>query len=168
MLVLLEDGAKKFWGRPLAEYGKIKKPDGGVQMCRTHLRERKLLRNSGREHKRDDHKRELIEANTQAKRAVAQAMAGGYQKMYEEMETKEGQKKMHRLARARNKATKDITNVKQIKDTDGRVLSKTEDIQKRWKGYFERLLNEENDRLYWDDGQPIEVCGGGCFSKFWF
>ena len=33
------------------------------------------------------------------------------------------------------------------------VLRKEEDILKRWKGYFEKLLNEGNDRLIREDGQ---------------
>ena len=63
---------------------------------------------------------------------------------------------MYSLARSRNKATKDINKVKQIKGEDGRVIRKHEDIQRRWKEYFEKLLNEENEILIREDGQPNE------------
>lgn len=93
------------------------------------------------------------ERNKEAKKVVAQAKAKAYENLYTELETKEGQNKIFKLARSRNKSTKDITHVKQIKDRNGTVLRKEEDILKRWKEYFERLLNEENDRLIREDGQ---------------
>lgn len=54
----------------------------------------------------------------------------------------------------RNKSTRDITHIKQIKGEDGQVLRKEVDIIKRWKEYFEKLLNEENERLIRGDGHP--------------
>ncbi|KAK3569677.1 hypothetical protein QTP86_002626 [Hemibagrus guttatus] len=33
-----------------------------------------------------------------------------------------------------------------IKDRDGRVLTSEESVQRRWKEYFEELMNEENER----------------------
>ena len=93
------------------------------------------------------------ERNKQAKKVVAQAKAQAYENMYTELETKEGQNKIFKLAKARNKSTKDVTHIKQIKDRDGTVLRREEDILKRWKEYFERLLNEENERQIREDGQ---------------
>ena len=54
----------------------------------------------------------------------------------------------------RNKSTKDITHIKQIKDERGVVIGKERYILLRWKDYFEKLLNEENERLIRDDGDP--------------
>ena len=54
----------------------------------------------------------------------------------------------------RNKSTKDVTHIKQIKDERGVVIGKERDIPIRWKDYFEKLLNEENERLIRDDGDP--------------
>ncbi|XP_068200692.1 uncharacterized protein [Palaemon carinicauda] len=56
--------------------------------------------------------------------------------------------------RGRNKATKDITHIKQIKNEDGMVMCCSSDIKGRWKQYFERLLNEENPRSIIADGNP--------------
>ena len=66
--------------------------------------------------------------------------------MYDNLETPEGQRNIHRIAKARNRATKDLTHIKQIKDKNGRILTREDDINIRWKEYFENLLNEENPR----------------------
>ena len=60
---------------------------------------------------------------------------------------------MLKLSKARSKSTKDITHIKQIKDRNGTVLKREGDILKRWRAYFEQLLNEENERLIREDGQ---------------
>ena len=91
--------------------------------------------------------------NKEVKRVVAQAKARAYDVIYDELETKEGLNKMHKLSKASSKSTKDITHIKQIKDRNGTVLKKEEDILKRWREYFEQLLNEENERLIREDGQ---------------
>ncbi|XP_068242147.1 uncharacterized protein [Palaemon carinicauda] len=57
-------------------------------------------------------------------------------------------------AKGRNKATKDITHIKQIKNADGVVMCSSSDIKGRWKQYFERLLNEENPRSIIVDENP--------------
>ena len=92
------------------------------------------------------------EANKLAKKIVAIAKDRAYDQLYQELDTKEGQGKIFKLARMRNKSTKDITHIRQIKDKDGNVLRKERDIVGRWKEYFEALLNEENERFLRGDG----------------
>ena len=72
---------------------------------------------------------------------VARAEAAS--ELYEELETVEGQKKIYRIAKYRNKVTKDISHVKHMKDGSGAVLQNEERARERWKDYFENLLNEE-------------------------
>ena len=62
------------------------------------------------------------------------------------METKEGEKELYRLARQRNRAGKDVQHVRVIKDENGNVMVNLEAVLKRWKEYFEKLMNEENKR----------------------
>ncbi|KAK3894199.1 hypothetical protein Pcinc_002033 [Petrolisthes cinctipes] len=101
---------------------------------------------------RDDDKVAAKAAKKEAKKAVAQAKARAVNEIYEDLETTEGQKKIYRMAKMRNKATKDFTQIKQIKHEDGRVLSNEREIQNRWKVYFEKLLNEENERRVFGEG----------------
>ena len=87
---------------------------------------------------------------------MAQAKAIAMREIYGELETRNGQKKIYRLAKRRNKATKDFTQIKQIKDGDGCVLSDEKEIKERWKAYFEKLLNEENERKVFGEGTRNE------------
>ena len=40
------------------------------------------------------------------------------------------------------------------------MIQKGKDILIRWKDYFEKLLNEENERLIRDDGEPNDQIVG--------
>ena len=41
---------------------------------------------------------------------------------------------------------KDVQHVRIIKDENGNVMVNLEAVLKRWKEYFEKLMNEENNR----------------------
>ena len=88
----------------------------------------------------------------EAKKAVAKAKAQALNEIYVELETPEGEREIHRIAKSRNKATKDYTHIKQIKDENGLVLCSQEKIKMRWEKYYEKLLNEENPRVIFEDG----------------
>ena len=62
----------------------------------------------------EERKALLKEENKEANRVVAQARAAALQDMYEELETKEGQKRISKLAKERNISTMDLTSIKQI------------------------------------------------------
>ena len=66
--------------------------------------------------------------------------------MYARFETKEGEKELNQLARQRDRAGKDVQHVRVIKDENGNVMVNSEAVFKRWKEYFEKLMNEENNR----------------------
>ena len=69
-----------------------------------------------------------------------------YDDLYARLETKEGEKELYRLARQRDRAGKDVQHVRVIKDENGNVMVNSEAVLKRWKEYFEKLMNEENNR----------------------
>ncbi|XP_066952499.1 uncharacterized protein [Macrobrachium rosenbergii] len=89
--------------------------------------------------------------NKEAKGAVARAKAEGINEMYEKVEASEGEKMTYNIAKRRDRATEDLT---QIKDRKGRVLSREEWIRARWKEDFEKLSNEENPRRIREEGNP--------------
>ena len=66
------------------------------------------------------------------------------------METKEGEKELYRLARQKDRAEKDVQHVRAIKDENGKfggnVMVNSEAVLRRWKEYFKKLMNEENNR----------------------
>ena len=53
---------------------------------------------------------------------------------------------MYRLARQRDRAEKDVQHVRVMKDKNGNAMVNSETVLKRWKEYFEKLMNEENNR----------------------
>ena len=66
--------------------------------------------------------------------------------LFARLKTKEGEKELYRLARQRDRAGKDIQHVRVIKDENGNVMVNSEALLKRWKEYFEKLMNKENNR----------------------
>ena len=68
-----------------------------------------------------------------------------YDDLYDRLETKEGEKELYRLARHRDRAGKDVQDAKIMKDENGNVIVNSETVLKRWKEYFEKLMNEENN-----------------------
>ena len=85
-------------------------------------------------------------AKKTAKQMVAIAKAAAYERLYEDLDSVEGQKKVLRMARSRNRNSKDVYQTKLIKDEDGSVLVDDDKILKRWREYFHKLMNEENPR----------------------
>jgi hypothetical protein len=48
------------------------------------------------------------------------------------------------MTKSRERKTRDIIQVKCIKDETERLLAKDEDIKNRWREYFDKLFNEDN------------------------
>ena len=82
-------------------------------------------------------------AKKAAKRAVSVAKGQAYDNLYQRLGTKEGEKDIYRMARIRERKTRDINQIKCIKDGVDRLLVKDEEIKDRWREYFDRLFNGE-------------------------
>ena len=79
-------------------------------------------------------------AKREAKKAVNEARAKVYQDIYERLDSKEGEN-IYRIARMREKKTRDLDTIRCIKDHNHKVLMKDTDIKERWKEYFDKLFN---------------------------
>ncbi|KAK4294257.1 hypothetical protein Pmani_033112 [Petrolisthes manimaculis] len=93
----------------------------------------------------EESKQEYKEMQSTAKE-VAKAKDRAYEKLYEKLDSREGEKDLYRLARQRDRAGRDVQHVKMIKDVDGNILTSEESVLRRWKEYFEQLMNIENVR----------------------
>ncbi|KAK3559739.1 hypothetical protein QTP86_019373 [Hemibagrus guttatus] len=94
----------------------------------------------------EKNRQEYKELQRRVKREVSKAKQKVYDELYTRLDTREGEKDLYRLARQRDRDGKDVQQVRVIKDRDGRVLTSEESVQRRWKEYFEELMNEENER----------------------
>ena len=73
------------------------------------------------------------------------AKGKAYDDLYERLGTKEGENDIYRMARIRERKTRDINQIKCIKDGINRLLVKDDKIKGRWREYFDKLFNEENE-----------------------
>ena len=80
------------------------------------------------------------------KARIAMAKGRAYNNFYARLKTKEFEKKLHRLAGQRDRAGKDVQYMRVTKDENGNVMVNLEALLKRWKEYFEKLMNEKNNR----------------------
>ena len=74
------------------------------------------------------------------------AKGPAYDNLYPRLETKEGEKELYRLARQRDREGKDVKYIRVIKDENGNIMVNSKAVLKRWKEYFEKLINEGNNR----------------------
>ena len=82
--------------------------------------------------------------------------------MYARLETKEGEEELYRLARQRDREGKDVQHVRVIKDENGNVMVNLEAVLKRWKEYFEKLINEENNRDFRTEEAEVVIEAVNC------
>ncbi|KAK3573207.1 hypothetical protein QTP86_015118, partial [Hemibagrus guttatus] len=105
----------------------------------------------------EENRQEYKELQRRVKREVSKAKQKANDELYTRLDTREGEKDLYRLARQRDRDGKDVQQVRVIKDRDGRVLTSEESVQRRWKEYFEELMNEENERE--KKSRRGELCG---------
>ena len=85
-------------------------------------------------------------ARKQAKREVAKARNKAYEELYEKLETKEGENEVFKIAKQKNRQSKDVQQIRVIKSKIGEILMEEEKVKQRWKEYFDNLLKHENPR----------------------
>ena len=81
-------------------------------------------------------------------------------KQDEILDSKEGRQNIFRIAKQKKKERKDITDItgtKCLKGDNGELLVSEEQVSGRWREYFEKLLNEENE---WNDELSAEYVEG--------
>ena len=72
------------------------------------------------------------EANKAAKRAVAMAKEEAYEELYARLDTREGAKIIYKLAKSRDRRSRDISDIAYVKDEDGTILTESGKIKGRW------------------------------------
>ncbi|XP_071678134.1 uncharacterized protein [Lolium perenne] len=70
-------------------------------------------------------------AKKAAKRAVSEARGPAYEDLYQRLNTKEGKRDIYKMAKFRERKTRDVNEVKCIKDGEDQLLMKDEPIKRR-------------------------------------
>jgi len=77
---------------------------------------------------------------------VAVAKSQAFDRLYHRLGTKEGEKEVLKLARARERKTRDLGVVRCVKGEEGKVLIEDVEIKERWQRFFIKLLNRKGVR----------------------
>jgi hypothetical protein len=85
-------------------------------------------------------------AKKATKRAVSQAQGRAYEGLYQRLDTKEGKRDIYKMAKIRERKTRDVDQVKCIKDGADQLLVKDDDIKHRRREYFDKMFNGETER----------------------
>ena len=120
------------------------------------IKEKKNAFKSWQKDRVESKKEEYKSAKKKAKVAVAKAKDNAYKKWYDKLGTKEGEDMIYRIKKQRAEKRRDITETLVIKDKNGKVLTEERKIKERWREYFNKLLNTENEREELEEIQPVE------------
>ncbi|KAL5154345.1 Craniofacial development protein 2 [Glycine soja] len=72
-------------------------------------------------------------ARNETKKAVSEARAQAFDGLYQALGTRDGERSIYRLAKGRERKTRDLDHVKCVKDEEVKVLVHEKDIKERWK-----------------------------------
>ena len=78
----------------------------------------------------------------EAKKVIRDAKFKAYDDLYNNLGTKDGENDVYKLAKLRERKTRDFNHIKCIKNEDSRMLAQEKEIKETWRSYFEKLLNE--------------------------
>ncbi|XP_078172001.1 uncharacterized protein LOC144566019 [Carex rostrata] len=96
-------------------------------------------------HRSEDNIQKFKATKKNAKKAVSEARGRAYDDLYQKLSMKEGEKDVYRIVKLRERKTRDFNQVKCIKDENGELLVKDDEINNRWRAYFDKLFNGEDD-----------------------
>jgi hypothetical protein len=82
------------------------------------------------------------EAKKNARRSVSEARGRAYDELYDIIGTKEGGNDIYKMAKICERKTRDINQVKCIKDEANRLVAKDEEIKNRCMEYFDAWVNK--------------------------
>ena len=92
-----------------------------------------------------DHKLYKVKKR-ESKKSVAIAKENAYEDLYQKLDSIEGTDMIYKLAKTRNRRTKDISDSIYINDAGGNILTYLEKIKDIWQEYFKELFNVTNAR----------------------
>ena len=158
--------AEKLVGRTTGKGGARRKQQWWwTKEMETAVRTKRAAWKAVEEAKNDPQRKEQLTKNyrivkNQAKKVVGLAKMEAERKLYEAIDHDSGRKLVYRLAKARDRESKDIIGTQGVRKENGAVVVEENQVLKTWKIYFEDLLNteEENDI---EEPSSVRGCGSG-------
>lgn len=95
-------------------------------------------------------------ARNETRKAVSEERAKAYEEFYKDLGTKNGERKIYKLAKNRERKTRDLDQVRCIKDEEGKVLVTDQNIKRRWETYFYKLFNDGQELTHGMEGLEIQ------------
>jgi hypothetical protein len=95
----------------------------------------------------DENIQKYKEARRNAKKTVSEARGQIYTELYRKLDTKDGENNVYKMAKLRERKTRDFNQVKCIKDETDKFLVKDEEIKNKWREYFDKLFNDESEKI---------------------
>jgi hypothetical protein len=97
--------------------------------------------------KSDENIQKYKEARRNAKKTVSEARGQTYTELYQKLDTKEGENDVYKMTKLRERKIRDFNQIKCIKDDTNRLLVNDEEIKNRWREYFDKLFNDESEKI---------------------
>ena len=103
------------------------------------------------------------EKKREARREVAVAKRTAWEQWSGDLGTAGSRAKMFKVAKQMRRDRKDVEGTNFIKREDGVIKVDGAEVCERWRGYFQELLNGENECEFGQEGATLEHChqGGG-------
>jgi len=132
--------AKEFLGIPRGGGGRKSEAWWWNEEERDRIEEKQnayvAISNSTLEEEKDVREATYKAANKLAKKAVTIVKNNAYERLYRKLGTREGEKDVFKLARLKEKKTRNLRNIRCIIDEDGKLLVEKAKIQQRWRSYL--------------------------------
>ena len=68
---------------------------------------------------------------------MARAKSAASEQWYKDLDTNEGKEKVFKIAKARERAKRDVGDATVIKSATGELITNEKEICERWKNYFQ-------------------------------
>jgi hypothetical protein len=94
----------------------------------------------------DENIQKYKKTSRNAKKAVRETRGQAYTELYRKLDTKEGENDVYKIAKLRERKTRDFNQIKCIKDEADILLVKDEEIKNRLRKYFDKLFNDESEK----------------------
>jgi hypothetical protein len=97
---------------------------------------------------------------------VSEARGRAYAELYRKLDTKEGKNIIYKMAKFRERKTRNFNQVKCIKDEADRLLVNDDEINNRWREYFDKLFNNESEKTVIKLDDSVDTPTGNLFGEF--